>query len=256
MKITCLVENTAQDARFQAEHGLSLLIESRGKKILFDMGQTECYARNAQKMGIDLKTVDFAVLSHGHYDHSGGLNLFLQENRIAPVYVTPTALEPHFNAEGKDIGISPVSYSDRLIFTENVHPIAEGICLYSCNDRTRTGEGTANFRAMKNGTMVADVFDHEQYLLLEENGKRILISGCSHKGIENIMDWFVPDVLIGGFHFSKFPLDESLMARANALARYPTEYYTCHCTGAEQFRFMQPVIPKLHYLSTGQSVII
>ena len=256
MKITCLVENTTQFPHLDAEHGLSLLIETRGKTILFDMGQTEQFFCNAQKLDIDLKTVDFAVLSHGHYDHGGGLNRFLQENKTAPVYVTPTALEPHFNAEGKDIGISPVFYSDRLIFTENVHPVAEGICLYSCNDRTRTGEGTANFRAMKNGTMVEDVFDHEQYLLLEEDGKRILISGCSHKGIENIMDWFNPHVLIGGFHFSKFPLDEALLARANALAQFHTEYYTCHCTGTAQFRFMQPVIPKLHYLSTGQSVTI
>ncbi|MBE6981821.1 MAG: MBL fold metallo-hydrolase [Ruminococcaceae bacterium] len=254
MKITCLVENTTQTPQLDAEHGLSLLIETQGKTILFDMGQSDLYAQNAQKLGIDLKAVDLAVLSHGHYDHGGGLNQFLQTNEKAPVYLTPTAFEPHFNGEGKKIGVAPVAQSHRLITTDPVHPIGENMWLYHCNDRPRTGEGTANFRAIKNGISVPDTFDHEQYLLLEEKGKRILISGCSHKGIENIMEWFSPHVLVGGFHFSKLPMDEALRNRAKTLASYETEYYTCHCTGTEQYRFMRPVIPKLHYLSTGQTV--
>ena len=80
MRITCLAENTACNG-FEAEHGLSLYIETNGNRILFDMGQTDLFSGNAEKLGIDLNTVDFAVISHGHYDHGGGLRKFLEINQ-------------------------------------------------------------------------------------------------------------------------------------------------------------------------------
>ena len=101
-----------------------------------------------------------------------------------------------------------------------------------------------------------DDFRHEQYLLIEENGKRILISGCSHKGIIDITEWFAPDVLVGGFHYSKLQLDETLMMSARSLAAHPTAFYTCHCTGCDQYEFMRRYMPSLHYLSCGETVII
>ena len=107
-----------------------------------------------------------------------------------------------------------------------------------------------------NDKLIPDDFRHEQYLLIEENGRRILISGCSHKGIVNIAEWFKPDVLVGGFHFSKLPLDDALKGYAGFLNSFDTEYYTCHCTGIEQYAFMKKYIDKLSYLSTGESIIV
>ena len=86
MKITALLENTASDCCMMTEHGLSLYIEAQGKKILFDMGQTDLFYKNALTLGIDLAEVDIAILSHGHYDHGGGLEKFLEINKKAPVY--------------------------------------------------------------------------------------------------------------------------------------------------------------------------
>ena len=109
---------------------------------------------------------------------------------------------------------------------------------------------------IKNGELLTDDFCHEQYLLIEENGKKILISGCSHKGIVNISDYFKANVLIGGFHLSKYPLDDTLSEYGEKLDLFDTVFYTCHCTGEEQYKFLKEKMRNLHYLSTGQTIII
>ncbi|MBO5992547.1 MAG: hypothetical protein J6P76_00265, partial [Acidaminococcaceae bacterium] len=102
-------------------------------------------------------------------------------------------------------------------------------------------------------------FRHEQYLLIEEDGRRILFSGCSHKGILNIASWFRPDVLVGGFHFMGVPLDDAgkkrLTEAAEILCSYPTVYYTGHCTGVEQYQFMKQLMgERLRYIAAGSRV--
>ena len=88
MKITCLLENTASRSDVTPEHGLSLWIETKRHRILFDTGQTDLFAKNADVLQIDLSKADFAVLSHGHYDHGGGLFTFLSKNKTAPVFTS------------------------------------------------------------------------------------------------------------------------------------------------------------------------
>ena len=258
MKITCLAENTSVSPEIGAEHGLSLYIETKEHKILFDMGQTDLFAKNAEKLGVDLAAVEFAVLSHGHYDHGGGLKRFLEINKAASVYINKYAFEPHYNGTEKYIGLdASLKGNERLIFTEEKTQICKGITLYSCNARQKNHDlGSFGLNMLQNGELVPDDFRHEQYMLIEENSKRILISGCSHKGILNITEWFEPDVLVGGFHFSKLPLDETLEGYAEYLDGFKTEYYTCHCTGVEQFEFMKKTMNKLKYLSAGQTVEI
>lgn len=256
MRITVLAENTSVGEQIGAEHGLSLFIETEKHRILFDMGQTDLFAENAAKLGVDLRTVDFAILSHGHYDHGGGLSTFLCLNRTAPVYVNRCAFEPHYNGTEKYIGLNTALQShERLIFTDDECKICTGVTLYSCNERQkRTDLGSFGLNMQVNGRFFPDDFRHEQYLLLEENGKRVLISGCSHKGILNIVEWFSPDVLVGGFHFSKLPTDSTLAGYAIDLNRFNTEFYTCHCTGEAQFAFMKTYMKRLHYLSAGNRV--
>lgn len=256
MRITCLIENTLypEAAGCGCEHGLSLYIETCGRKILFDMGQTEQFAENAAVLGVDLSAVDTAVLSHGHYDHGGGLKRFLAVNDRAPVYLSRYAFEPHYNGTEKYIGLD-TSLADhpRLRFTDGVCGIGEGMTLYSCNERERPhNPGSFGLTMLENGVPVPDDFRHEQYLLIEENGRRILFSGCSHKGIADIVRWFTPDVLIGGFHFSKITSEELLEAYARDLDSFDTRYYTCHCTGEAPFRQMKRYMKHLYSLSAGQ----
>ncbi len=251
MKIKVLVENTSNDNMFDTEHGLSLYIESDDKKILFDMGQSDLFERNAERLGVDLKSVNIAILSHGHYDHGGGLKRFFQINKDCKVYMSRYAFEPHYNGTEKYIGLDKsLEQNDRIIFTDGITKIAENLVLYSCNDSKKEFE-LGSFGLNMEG-FIPDDFRHEHYLVVSENNKKILLSGCSHKGILNIEKWFEPDILIGGFHFSKLPLDETLISYAEYLDNFDTIYYTCHCTGTEQFNFMKKYVKNLNYLSCGQ----
>ncbi len=261
MKLSVLAENTAAHPDYLPEHGLSLYLETEAGRILFDMGQTDAFAKNAARLGVDLAGVDYAILSHGHYDHGGGLKRFLEINEDAPVYLSRYAFEPHFNGTEKYIGLD-VSLLDekRLIYTDTYDRICEGAELYSCHKKLRPfATDPYGMYAINGGAeadMVVDDFRHEQYLLLKDRGRRILISGCSHKGIRNLMHWFAPDVFIGGFHFMKLEPDgegrEALAEAAEALMQYPSIYYTGHCTGLAQFDALKSRLgDRITYLSTG-----
>lgn len=258
MKITTLLENTTKRKDLSAEHGLSLYIETAEHRILFDMGQTDLFSKNAATLGIDLSTVDLAVLSHGHYDHGGGLSTFLEINRTAPVYLSRYAFEPHYHGTDKYIGLdTTLAGNGRLIFTEGTTILDRGITLCSCSQKMqRHYPGAFGLTRLENNTFLPEDFRHEQYLLLEEDDKKILFSGCSHRGIMDITDWFQPDVLIGGFHFSKLPLDDTLKSYAEYLAGFSTEYYTCHCTGEKQLQYMKKYMNRLHGLTCGETIYV
>lgn len=251
MKIVTLVENTACREGLTAEHGLSLYIEAAGRRILFDMGQGSAFTENAEKLGIDLSKVDLAILSHGHYDHGGGLATFLKINSKAPVYVSRFAFEKHFNATGKFIGLEPTE-SDRLIFTEDYLDLGWGITLCSCNEYGHKPE-PYGLTAERDGVTAPENFRHEQYLLIREKGKIVCISGCSHKGILQIANWFRPDVLVGGFHLKAVPPEDPFLQEvAHGLLGLPAVYYTGHCTGQAQFDKMKTVMgERLFAISTG-----
>lgn len=301
MKVWALMDNIACSGEFQSEHGLSYYIETEKHRILFDAGETAAFARNAEKLGIDLDSVDFAVLSHGHSDHGGGLSHFLQRNDHAKVYVARTAFEEHFNPAGGYIGLSAeLLQSDRLVFVDGdlklddgveiVLPVAPsglestlpsgsgngaGSTLHSdvdSNVLARSEGGAEKYPlkhpvetfglcAYRDGRVQPDSFDHEQYLMIREQRKTVLFSGCSHRGILNIVSWFHPDVLFGGFHY--FRMDTcgedatKLRAYAAELLTYPTMYYTGHCTGREQYEFLSFVMgDRLRYFAAGECVAI
>ena len=257
MRIVTLVENTSKRQELQAEHGLSLYIETEQHKILFDAGQSGAFADNAEKLGIDLSKADLAVLSHGHYDHGGGLSRFLQINDHAPVFMNPHAFEGHYNASDKYIGLEEALRENGRIRFATEEKIGDGLTLYSaipCPEPIQPFGLTVRER----GILVPEDFRHEQYLLMEEKGKKILISGCSHRGILNIVRHFRPDVLIGGFHFMKMDPDgEALAAAAERLKGYHTVYYTGHCTGQPQFDRLKTLLgEQLQELYTGRELVL
>ena len=258
MKITALTENTSDREDLAGEHGLSLFIETSETVLLFDMGQSGLFAENARKLGVDLREAEMAVLSHGHYDHGVGLRTSLTLNDRAPVYLSRYAFDEVFNAEGKYIGLDPALKNEsRLVFTGEEKALSPSMQLFSCNDRERSYPlDSAGLTVLREGRRIPDDFRHEQYLLIEEHGTRVLISGCSHKGIRDLLLWFRPDVLVGGFHLMKKAPGEELEPYIRALGSCGAELFTCHCTGEAQFRYLQERMDNLHYLSTGQSIVL
>lgn len=250
MKFWILAENTAAGPQFEAEHGLSVLALVNGNDLLFDMGKTGLFARNAAKLGLSLDRVEQAVLSHGHYDHGGGLPAFLEWNHSAPVWVQRRAFERHFShrpsGEEADIGLCPELLDHpQLRLIDGDRKIGPGMRLFSgVEGKTLWPSSNGVLSKLENGVLVPDDFGHEQHLLLEEAGKRVLLVGCSHCGIVNILQSFFektgvyPDVVIGGFHLSipsagKSEPPETVDQVGKWLKKLPCRYYTGHCTGEE-----------------------
>ena len=257
MKLKVLAENTRRDDSLKAEHGLSLYIETQKHKILYDFGQSTIFAENAKVLNVDLREVDIAILSHSHYDHGGGMECFMELNDHAPIYVNRHVWERHYSGE-KDISIDPnLRGNPRIIEVGDGFKIDEELSLYTCsNFEPIAAIDTAGLFAFEQGEMVPEDFRHEQYLVIKENGKRIVVSGCSHKGVMNITSYLRPDIFIGGFHFSKIVIDaqgeKRLENSALFLQASGADYYTCHCTGQKQAEYMQKIMgDKLKILSGG-----
>ena len=263
MRVTMLLDNIAADPRLAADHGLSLYIETEKHRILFDAGQSDAFARNAEALGIDLAAVDIAFVSHGHYDHTGGIARFLELNGHAPVYVHKEAFGQHVHRDGRNIGMpAELAGNPRIVLTDGTLSIDDELSLASFNGEGRPfpshGEGLL---MMREGQPVQDEFRHEQYLSIREagSGRHVVISGCSHKGVLNILGWTDPDVLIGGFHFMGLdPLGagrEELERAAQELAGRKAVCWTCHCTGKKPFDWLKERLgDRLHYLAGGMSI--
>ena len=263
LKVQVLMENTACREGICAEHGLSLYLETGGHRLLFDTGQSGRFADNAREMGVALAEAELAVLSHGHYDHGGGLETFLSCNQTAPVYLSRYAFQPHYSGPQRYIGLDcRLAGNPRLVPVGNYWRLDETLELFSCNDRPRPFPADPYGLYLGDGDRrVPEDFRHEQYLLIHEGGRRILVSGCSHKGVLNLMEWFRPDVLIGGFHFVKLdpegPERETLLAAARQLAQYPAVYYTGHCTGEAQLALLKTVLgERVHPIRAGMSFTV
>lgn len=274
MVIKVLVENRTSSPAFGCEHGLSLYIETQKHKILFDMGGTTIFLENAKKMGVDLSLVDVAILSHGHSDHGGGLPVFLDFNKRAEIYIHEKAGAGHYARRSNDkiaeIGISPqIMDSGKVSRTKGDWHVDAGILLFSTVDKKQLCSEANNVLLIKkDDEYVKDPFEHEQNLLLTEGGKKILVTGCAHCGIVNIMERAMElaggplDVVIGGFHLSipstgQCESDELIAAVAGYMNSYETKYYTFHCTGMEAYKKLKSYMgEKISYLETGNSLIL
>lgn len=272
MKITVLVESTEEVDGLAPAFGLSLWIEACGARFLFDVGPDDTFLRNAEKLGIDVAAAEFAVLSHGHYDHGGGLGAFHAANARAPVYAARNAFAPrtmHKAFRDRPVGIAPSNFlADRVIFLDADTTVAPGIDLFFARERPgfipRANRGA---KESIGGTPPRpDTFTHEIGLLLREpapggtlgsapaDAKTCLITGCSHSGVTNLTDAALAlpgtgriDAVVGGMHLFHSLLSWPFWRRdvrslGATLATYPVRtWYTGHCTLDSGFEALSSV---------------
>lgn len=263
MKISILLENSALCDRFECDHGLSVYVETEKHKILVDLGPNEKTLFNAEKMGIDLKAVDTVFLSHGHYDHSGGIMPFCGINNSAPVYMRSNAAGDYYHDE-RYIGIDKAIVAlPQVKFVEGDTVIDGELSLFTGITGRRYWPESNRVLSVKVGEdLVQDEFTHEQCVVVD-SGKKLLVSGCAHNGILNILDRYkeiyggYPDAVISGFHMMKqtdYTPEEinTVEDTARELSKLDTVFYTGHCTGDKAFRIMNGIMKdNLRKISSG-----
>lgn len=262
MKILSLVENTSSQG-MRTAHGLSLYIETKGRRLLFDVGPDGALFENAEKKGIDLEQIETVVISHGHRDHGGALEEFLKRNSKAEVYVQRRAFEKHASKSlggFRDIGLDPsLKRHSQVRLLDGDFELAPDLHLFCVKGPFRLWSG-AN-RVLYEGEE-PDSFVHEQNLVI--SGKNpVLITGCGHTGIVNILEkakGYGPKICVGGFHLcipatGKMISEKILEALAKELSEKEISYYTCHCTGQEAFQYLSERM-KIAYFSCGEELEI
>ncbi len=252
MKFTILVDNKTERASCLAEWGLAILIESQRKKILFDTGASPMFAENAKAIGADLSDVDALVISHGHFDHTGGVEAFIALNQAAPVYLHEEALGVTY---GETDGVMDDyncgilwdedlrrSLKPRIRLTKDLRQIADHVWIAGNIPSMKEYPPAENFfRELPAAPFTRpDPMNHEQCLIIEEDGRLHVFSGCSHKGViptlAHVKTLF-PDKKIAGLTAGMHLYTLSADRRGqiiDRLAAMDLDYVVpLHCTGMQ-----------------------
>ena len=259
MKWTVLSDNRAKEPAFKTEHGVSILLETGLHRILLDTGASDVFIRNAKRMGIDLGTVDYVFVSHGHSDHAGGLRHFMEINKKAKVIVSPHAVNGKFYSMRNDLhSISPVwpeGIDDRFVLVDYTCEVADGVHVMAHIPQTcPMPKGNRHLYSKDDeGNYIPDDFRHE--LALYTNG--LLFTGCAHSGLENILaacPWPV-NTVVGGFHLldGHETINELVGLAQRLTDNYPqTVFHTSHCTGDIAYAIMKKAMADhLHSFCCG-----
>lgn len=259
MKIVTLFENTTIDPTLACGHGLSLYVETKTHKLLFDVGRDHRTIENAEKLGIDLSLVDSIVLSHGHKDHTGAIREILDLNKKCKLYMHPS-IYGTLTSHGVDISMPSIEdYDNEIIYVEDCISFDE-ISLFK-------NKVTSGFKPEMNKSLFCnnrqDTFDHEIGMIVDDE-KITVFTGCSHSGITNMVNTarnlkMKPvGMVIGGMHLYSHrqnTYDSHLDQLVNELKGFRgTLFYTGHCTGSEGMTYLSEHLDLIYPLSTGLTI--
>ncbi len=265
MIATVIVDNTASGG-LAGEWGLCILVEQAGKKILLDTGASDLFVKNMRQLGFDISDIDYAVLSHAHYDHANGIPTFFRLNQKAKFYFRESAQEDCYGKRfifQKYIGIPKglmTRYADRIEAVSGDYELMKGAYLipHKTADLEAIGKREGMLRRTSDGWKPDD-FSHEQSLVLDTEKGLVILNSCSHGGVVNIIREVgrtFPDKhvygIIGGFHlFNKSAAevrDEARRIRETGID------FVCtgHCTKERAYAILKEELgDRLSQLSVG-----
>ncbi len=247
LRITVLVENSVNNRGLLAEHGLSFLIEHGQQRILFDTGQGLALRHNVAKLKVDLKTLNAVALSHGHYDHTGGLSFVLNSMNCPRLYAHPEAFALKYarnpDRSTREVGmaiINRISAGElaKVIPIKEKTEIAKGIFLTGSIPRTTGFEDTGGAFFTDSDCHDADTLPDDQAVFIETQNGTVVVLGCAHSGVINTLRFIQTltanrpiHTVIGGMHLlhaNPARMDQTVAAlRGFNIQRL----MPCHCTG-------------------------
>jgi len=249
VSITVIIDDNSY-GRFQSEHGLALWINFGDKRILFDTGQSNFLLRNAKLLDCDLFNTDAIVISHGHYDHTGGLSAVLDIASKAKIYLHPAVTESKYSRKstntkfiGMDDSAKKAIQGRHIIWTTAPAKIFPGIAVTGQIPRKNGFEDVGGAFFLDENRQKPDKLLDDQALFIESAKGLIVVFGCAHSGVVNTLDYISKltgqnkiYAVIGGMHLSKSN-QTRITNTTEAFKKYDIQKIVpLHCTGQKAMK--------------------
>jgi len=273
VRVTTLSDNIAGEG-FEAEWGFSLLVEADGNRLLFDTGASPLTVNNALRAGVDLTGIGLIVLSHGHYDHTGGLLAVLQATGPATIVAHPGVLEAKYALQPgeekvRSIGLPFTRSSlekEGATFHLSQEPLAISPCIMTSGEiplASSFEKVDESLMVGQEGILNKDAMEDDQALIINTRSGLVVILGCAHRGVINTLLHArrltgISKILavIGGMHLFKAP-EEQVDATLAALKSMKVERLVAsHCTGSAAAKLFAEGLGESFFLnSTGSKFL-
>ena len=265
MKAIVVVDNISYE-NMKGEWGLCIYIEHDDKKILLDTGASGLFLENAKKLGIDIRKIDYAILSHAHFDHADGMRNFFDANDKAKFFLRDGCGENCYLKKWflhKYIGMPKNildEYKERIVYIKGDYTLYPGVSLIPHKTEGLSEIGKKNMLYIRNEKgWKPDDLSHEQSLVIDTASGLVIFNSCSHSGADNIINEVAatyPDkkikALVGGFHIVTKPKDEVQKLAASMKKTGIVAVYTGHCTGQKSFNILKEELgERVHQFHSG-----